>query len=275
MLTTNINAGDGQMEKRRINISSKRQITIPAKYFDSLGLDKELDCIYSKDMLILLPVKKEDPAFAEEILQDLIEQGFSGEKLLTEFKKANRKVRPAVEKLIEEADEIAKAASVNYIDPTDDIFGDEERLKTLPVDLVDMYEDIFHFTRSEKIKFKPRNVGKMSDKIRVSSKTNKSKGRSGNISVSGKFKKGIARAGNVLQISGNQEALKHSAVFPVKLPAFFIKLTTDVGDIIYEPFNGSGTSLMAAEQLGRNCYAMELSPGYCDLTVKRLYLIHG
>jgi DNA modification methylase len=148
---------------------------------------------------------------------------------------------------------------------------DEERLKTLPVDLVDMYEDIFHFTRSEKIKFKPRNVGKMSDKIRVSSKTNKSKGRSGNISVSGKFKKGIARAGNVLQISGNQEALKHSAVFPVKLPAFFIKLTTDVGDIIYEPFNGSGTSLMAAEQLGRNCYAMELSPGYCDLTVKRLY----
>jgi hypothetical protein len=51
---------------------------------------------------------------------------FSGEKLLTEFKKANRKVRPAVEKLIEEADEIAKAASVNYIDPTDDIFGDEE-----------------------------------------------------------------------------------------------------------------------------------------------------
>ena len=126
MLTTNINAGDGQMEKRRINISSKRQITIPAKYFDSLGLDKELDCIYSKDMLILLPVKKEDPAFAEEILQDLIEQGFSGEKLLTEFKKANRKVRPAVEKLIEEADEIAKAASINYIDPTDDIFGDEE-----------------------------------------------------------------------------------------------------------------------------------------------------
>ena len=126
MLTTNINAGDGQMEKRRINISSKRQITIPAKYFDSLGLDKELDCIYSKDMLILLPVKKEDPAFAEEILQDLIEQGFSGEKLLTEFKKANRKVRPAVEKLIEEADEIAKAASTNYVDPTDDIFGDEE-----------------------------------------------------------------------------------------------------------------------------------------------------
>ena len=38
----------------------------------------------------------------------------------------NRKVRHAVEKLIEEADKIAKAASTNYVNPTDDIFGDEE-----------------------------------------------------------------------------------------------------------------------------------------------------
>lgn len=146
---------------------------------------------------------------------------------------------------------------------------DEERLKTLPLDLVDMYEDIFHFTKAKKIKFKPRAVGKQSDLIRVSSKTNQSKGKSGNISVSGKFKRGIARPGNVLQIPGNQDSVKHSAVFPVKLPAFFIKLTTDVGDNIFEPFSGSGTTIMAAEQLGRNCYAMELFPGFCDLTVKR------
>ncbi len=146
---------------------------------------------------------------------------------------------------------------------------DEERLKTLPLDLVDMYEDIFHFTKVKKIKFKPRAVGKQSDLIRVSSKTNQSKGKSGNISVSGKFKRGIARPGNVLQIPGNQDSVKHSAVFPVKLPAFFIKLTTDVGDNIFEPFSGSGTTIMAAEQLGRNCYAMELFPGFCDLTVKR------
>jgi len=146
---------------------------------------------------------------------------------------------------------------------------DEERLATLPVDLVDMYEDIFHFTKTKKIKFKPREVGKQSDLVRVYSKTNKSKGDTGNISVSGRFKRGIARPGNVLHIPGNQSSVKHSAAFPVKLPAFFIKLTTDVGDIIYEPFSGSGTTIIAAEQLGRNCYAMELSPGYCDLAVKR------
>ena len=126
MLATKINVEDTRMEKRRINISSKRQITIPAKYYEALGLDKEIDCIFSNGMLILTPVKKEDPAFAEEILAELIEQGYSGEKLLAEFKNINRKVRPAVEKLIEEADEIAKIASTNYVDPTDDIFGDEE-----------------------------------------------------------------------------------------------------------------------------------------------------
>ncbi len=126
MLAVKLKKKDTYMEKRRINISSKRQITIPAKYFEALGLDKELDCICSNDMLILTPVKKEDPAFAEEILADLILQGYSGEKLLSEFKKINRMVRPAIEKLIEEADEIAKKASINYVDPTDDIFSNEE-----------------------------------------------------------------------------------------------------------------------------------------------------
>ncbi len=37
---------------------------------------------------------------------------------------------------------------------------DEERLETLPLDLVDMYEDLFHFTKTKKIKFNPRSVGK-------------------------------------------------------------------------------------------------------------------
>jgi bifunctional DNA-binding transcriptional regulator/antitoxin component of YhaV-PrlF toxin-antitoxin module len=115
--------GTTDFEKRRINISSKRQITIPAKYYEALGLSKELDCIYSNGMLILTPVKNEDPAFAEEILKDLIGQGYTGERLLFEFKKVNRQVRPAIEKILEEADNLAKELSMNYIDPTDDIFG--------------------------------------------------------------------------------------------------------------------------------------------------------
>lgn len=126
MLATDIDKTKLKTEKRRIKISSKRQITIPAKYFDSLGMGKELDCIYSNNMLILLPVKNEDSAFSEEILKDLIQQGFSGDALLSEFKKANRRVRPAVEAMIAEADRIAEAAMEQYVDRTGHIFVNED-----------------------------------------------------------------------------------------------------------------------------------------------------
>jgi len=44
---------------------------------------------------------------------------------------------------------------------------------------------------------------------------------------------------------------------------------SDKGGIVLEPFSGSGTTIIAAEQTERKCYAMELSPIYCDLAVKR------
>ncbi len=126
MLETKIKQEETPMEKRRIHISSKRQITIPSKYYKDLGLSNEVNCIYAKGMLILTPVKNDDPAFAEEILSDLVKQGYSGKKLFSEFKRINRQVRPAVEKLIEEADVLAKKASINYLDRTDEIFGADD-----------------------------------------------------------------------------------------------------------------------------------------------------
>lgn len=111
------------IEKRRIHVSSKRQITIPAKYYEALGSVKEMECIYSNDMLILKPVQYNETGFSEEILADLIAQGYSGKKLLTEFKRINRQIRPAVEALIKEADELAKQANEVQMDLTDEIFG--------------------------------------------------------------------------------------------------------------------------------------------------------
>ncbi|MEO1816075.1 MAG: hypothetical protein ABGU93_10885 [Acetobacterium sp.] len=77
-------------------------------------------------MIILTPVKKDELAFSEEILADLVDQSYAGEKLLSEFKKITHQIRPAIEKMIEEADALAKASSDNYIDPTDAIFGTDE-----------------------------------------------------------------------------------------------------------------------------------------------------
>jgi DNA modification methylase len=45
--------------------------------------------------------------------------------------------------------------------------------------------------------------------------------------------------------------------------------------MVYDPFLGSGTTLIAAEQLGRKCYGMEISPAYCDVIVKRWENITG
>ncbi len=61
----------------------------------------------------------------------------------------------------------------------------------------------------------------------------------------------------------------HPAMFPVELPWRCIKMHSDRGDIVVEPFSGSGTTIIACEQAERICYAMEKSPEYCDLAVKR------
>ena len=61
----------------------------------------------------------------------------------------------------------------------------------------------------------------------------------------------------------------HPAMFPVELPWRCIKLHSDSGGIVLEPFCGCGTTLIACEQTGRVCYGMELSPVYCDLILNR------
>lgn len=61
----------------------------------------------------------------------------------------------------------------------------------------------------------------------------------------------------------------HPATFPVELPLEYIGAMTNNGDLIVDPFMGSGTTLIAAEKSGRRCYGMELDPKYVDLIVKR------
>ena len=61
----------------------------------------------------------------------------------------------------------------------------------------------------------------------------------------------------------------HPATFPVGLPSEYIQAMTDKGDNVIEPFGGSGTTLIACEQLERNCYIMELDEKYCDVIIDR------
>lgn len=69
--------------------------------------------------------------------------------------------------------------------------------------------------------------------------------------------------------ASGHDASVHGAVFPAKVAEHYIKNISKSGDSIYEPFSGSGTTIIAAEQTGRICYAMELSPAYVDVAVRR------
>lgn len=65
------------------------------------------------------------------------------------------------------------------------------------------------------------------------------------------------------------ERTAHSTQKPLECMARPIRNNTAPGEGVYDPFLGSGTTLIAAEQLGRICYGIELSPAYCDIIVNR------
>lgn len=67
--------------------------------------------------------------------------------------------------------------------------------------------------------------------------------------------------------ANNEFAKEHHAAFPVALPSYIITNFTD--NSVLDLFGGTGTTLIAAEQLGRKCYMMELDPHYCDVIIAR------
>jgi bifunctional DNA-binding transcriptional regulator/antitoxin component of YhaV-PrlF toxin-antitoxin module len=113
------------MVKKRIAVSGKRQITIPIEFFSQLGIEKEVECYVRNGSLIIRPAVPETSGeFAEQILADLIAQGFQGDALFQRFKQTNRAVRPAVEKMLAEADDIASEKTTGAT--LADVFGSED-----------------------------------------------------------------------------------------------------------------------------------------------------
>ncbi len=111
-------------ERKRVRITAKRQFTIPQKFYTQLGFEKEAFCTLGDGMLVIQPAQSvSDGEFSEQILSDLVKEGFTGEALLNEFKKRTRKIRPAVESLLAEAKAVAmgKGEYSTY----GDIFGNE------------------------------------------------------------------------------------------------------------------------------------------------------
>ncbi|WP_343033127.1 DNA methyltransferase [Caldichromatium japonicum] len=68
--------------------------------------------------------------------------------------------------------------------------------------------------------------------------------------------------------------IDHPAVFPVAPPEHILLAYSDPGDVVFEPFGGSGTTILAAQKTGRQVRAIELVPSYIDVAVKRFQQNH-
>lgn len=152
------------------------------------------------------------------------------------------------------------------------------------------WEPVFHFCRQAQIKFRPKAVGHVSEDCFDYSPDNpkstsgsgllgtgargNAAGQPGADDEDGRFT-GIARPSNVIEVKSESSQGSHSAPFPRALVEFFINAFSDAGDIVFDPFLGSGTTMAAAALLERVGYGIEISPAYCDVILRRIEHLTG
>lgn len=104
------------------------------------------------------------------------------------------------------------------------------------------------------------------DKIRDNSKVGSGFGKN----VSNWLNKEKVYPTNVLHLATECNNKNHSAAFPESLPEWFIKLFTREGDVVLDPFMGSGTTLIVANRMRRNCIGIDILPEYFEMVNRKL-----
>jgi DNA modification methylase len=139
----------------------------------------------------------------------------------------------------------------------------------------DAWERCLHFTRSRKFKMNQeavmvpmgdwvnarlKSLGK-NDVVRFNSQVGSGFGKN----IANWTRRNMAYPTNVLHLATECANKNHSAAFPQALPEWFIRLFTDAGDRVLDPFVGSGTTLQAARALGRNALGIDVLAEYCEM----------
>lgn len=149
-----------------------------------------------------------------------------------------------------------------------------------PNRLRDNWEHLFHFTKSKHFSMYQDAVmvpvgDWAQERLKKLSDTDK---RRDNSRVGSGFGKKISNwvgremvyPSNVLHMATECYNRSHSATFPIALPEWFIKLFTKDGDVVLDPFNGSGTTCVAAKRLNRHYIGIDISQEYCKLAEERI-----
>jgi DNA modification methylase len=136
----------------------------------------------------------------------------------------------------------------------------------------DAWERCLHFTKQKKFKMNQEAVmvptGDWAksrlkrlggnDVVRFNSQVGSGFGKN----IANWIGRDMAYPTNVLHLATECGNKNHSAAFPKELPSWFIRLFTDEGDTVLDPFMGSGTTCVAAYELGRNYVGIELKDEY-------------
>jgi DNA modification methylase len=141
--------------------------------------------------------------------------------------------------------------------------------------LVRQHEEILHFNKNKKkpnktVEKKPENIisrkGRMYNsrwpdgRIRQQLAVN-------DASLATHKQHGSVFTVNAVGGSDRGRRKVHPAVFPTELCERIIPIWSNAGEVLYEPFCGSGTMIIAAENLGRRCFAMDIEPEYVELAL--------
>lgn len=138
----------------------------------------------------------------------------------------------------------------------------------------DAWERLLQFNKTKKFKMFQEEVmipvgdwvgGRLKnlsekDKIRFESRSKSGFGKN----ISNWIDRDEVYPTNVLHLATECSNKNHSAVFPESLPEWFIKLFTEEGDIVLDPFMGSGTTLRVANRLRRNSIGIDIVPEYYE-----------
>ena len=84
-----------------------------------------------------------------------------------------------------------------------------------------------------------------------------------------------AASPKMIMAGSAEEKLDHPAQKPAVLAEIPIRNHLEPGEAVYDPFLGSGTTLVAAERLGRRCYGLEIDPRYAQISIERWQAFTG
>jgi len=133
------------------------------------------------------------------------------------------------------------------------------------------FEPVYHFAKQRELKFRPKSVSVVAENgvRRPGKRNNMSTGNYYNLATKA-LEWDSALPSNVLPTYGNAIGWTHAAAFPLGLPEFFILAFTDSGDLVYDPFAGSGTTGVSAHVNGRKSIMTEILPEYTAIILERM-----